>query len=162
MNWDAIGAVGEIVGAIAVLVSLVFVGLQVRHSALQTQKSNVLARADMTERAMRTFGDTVIELARSQELAVAFRKVMFKPSDLTDEELTTVLAYFNVWLHRHRTAFVSVSEGLIDARVMTDFDNTTKWYLTAPAFREEWKRNQSNGLFTGEFSDHVEGLIDRA
>jgi hypothetical protein len=32
LNWDAIGAIGEIVGAIAVLISLVYLALQVKKS----------------------------------------------------------------------------------------------------------------------------------
>ena len=159
MDWDAIGAVGEIIGAIAVLISLIFVGLQVRLSAAQTEKSNALAREDMNERAMRTFGDTVVELARNQELALAFRKVMIKPAELTEGELTIVLAFFNVWLHRHRTAFLSVADGLIDPQVILDFDSSTKWYLTSPLFKNEWIRTKNTGAFTGEFSDHIEGLI---
>ncbi len=159
MNWEAIGAIGEIVGAIAVLISLIFIGLQVRQSAAQTAKSNLLARADMTERAMRAFGDTAIELSRSQELSSAFRKAMFKSSKLTDDEQTIVFTYFNVWLQRHRSAFMSVPENLIDARVMDDYDNTTRWYLTAQAFRDEFRRNQNNGIFSGEFSDHIQSLM---
>ena len=94
MNWEAIGAIGEIVGAIAVLISLVFIGLQVRLSAAQTAKSNLLARADMTERAMRAFGDTAIELSRSQELSSALRNVMFKSSELAADGQTMVFAFF--------------------------------------------------------------------
>ena len=33
MNWEAIGAIGELTGAFAVVVSLIYVGVQVRHSA---------------------------------------------------------------------------------------------------------------------------------
>ena len=33
MDWDAIGAIGEIVGASAVLISLFYVGLQVRQNS---------------------------------------------------------------------------------------------------------------------------------
>ena len=32
MNWDAIGAIGEIVGAFAVLITLVYLAKQIRHS----------------------------------------------------------------------------------------------------------------------------------
>ena len=32
MNWDAVGAVGEIVGAAAVVISLIYVGTQIRHN----------------------------------------------------------------------------------------------------------------------------------
>lgn len=37
MNWDAIGAVGEITGASAVVVSLVYLALQIRHASKTTQ-----------------------------------------------------------------------------------------------------------------------------
>ena len=41
MNWEAIGAIGEIVGAIAVLVTLIFLILQIQQNtiALQQQTS---------------------------------------------------------------------------------------------------------------------------
>ncbi len=32
MNWEAIGAIGQMIGALAVFASLVFVGLQIRQS----------------------------------------------------------------------------------------------------------------------------------
>ena len=37
MNWDAIGAVGEILGAMAVIASLIFVGVQIRSNTRATQ-----------------------------------------------------------------------------------------------------------------------------
>ena len=33
MNWEAIGAVGEIVGAVAVVLTLIYLAVQVRHNA---------------------------------------------------------------------------------------------------------------------------------
>ena len=155
MGWDAIGAIGEITGSIAVLISLIFVGLQVRHSAEQTKTSNLLARADMSERSVRTAGDTVSELARNPELANAFRKVMFERAELTPLEHTQVASYFNVWLMRHRAAFISASNGLIDAQLVREIDATTQWYLTAPVFAEEWHYGQKNGIFSGDFAKHV-------
>jgi hypothetical protein len=32
MNWDAIGAIGEVIGAIAVVLSLIYLSFQIRHS----------------------------------------------------------------------------------------------------------------------------------
>jgi hypothetical protein len=37
MNWEAIGAIGEIIGALAVVASLAYLALQIRHSAASTQ-----------------------------------------------------------------------------------------------------------------------------
>ena len=58
MNWDAIRAVGEIVGAVAVVGTLGYLALQIRHSANQstanselvyssTSKSSIAGSADI-------------------------------------------------------------------------------------------------------------------
>jgi len=41
MNWDAIGAIGEIVGATAVFVSLIYLAIQIRTSNRASQQSSV-------------------------------------------------------------------------------------------------------------------------
>jgi len=33
MNWDAIGAIGEIIGALAVVVTLIYLAIQTRHNS---------------------------------------------------------------------------------------------------------------------------------
>ena len=58
MNWDAIAAVGEIVGAVAVVGTLGYLALQIRHSPNQstanselvysgTSKSSIIGSADI-------------------------------------------------------------------------------------------------------------------
>jgi len=48
MNWDAIGAVGEILGAIAVIATLVYLARQIRHSVS-------LARAEQNQSVMELY-----------------------------------------------------------------------------------------------------------
>ena len=43
MNWEAIGAVGEIVGATAVVLTLIYLAVQVRHGTRATQAASVQA-----------------------------------------------------------------------------------------------------------------------
>lgn len=38
MNWDAIGAIGEVVGALAVVISLVYLALQIRQNSRQVEE----------------------------------------------------------------------------------------------------------------------------
>ncbi len=45
MNWDAIGAIGEIVGALAVVLTLVYLAYQVRYAKTATLDQNRLTRA---------------------------------------------------------------------------------------------------------------------
>lgn len=46
MNWEAIGAVGEIIGALAVLISLIYLALQVRQN---TMVMRAAAKQNLTE-----------------------------------------------------------------------------------------------------------------
>lgn len=50
MNWDAIGAIGEIIGAIAVVVSLVYLAIQIRQNTQQISQGNEATRLAALER----------------------------------------------------------------------------------------------------------------
>ena len=39
MNWDAIGAIAELLGAVGVIASLVYLATQIRHSREQTERN---------------------------------------------------------------------------------------------------------------------------
>ncbi|PHS22624.1 MAG: hypothetical protein COA85_11120 [Robiginitomaculum sp.] len=155
MTLEEIYFIGQTVAVVAILASLVFVGLQVRQSNRAAVQANRLARADMSERTMRFFGDTMGELMRHPELAAAFRKVMFDDTKLTPVELTQILTFLNTTLNIHRTAFLSFSDGLIDERVMQAYESNTTWYLTAPIFAREWRRMLNMQMFDDEFANYV-------
>ena len=40
MNWDAVGGIAEVIGAAGVIGSLLYVGLQIRHNTIATQRTN--------------------------------------------------------------------------------------------------------------------------
>jgi hypothetical protein len=44
MNWEALGAIGEIVGAVAVIVTLVYLAIQVRHSSKTLEENTAQLR----------------------------------------------------------------------------------------------------------------------
>ena len=48
MNWEAIGAIGEIIGAVAVLVTLIYLATQVRQNTNAVRTSGVSAWIDAT------------------------------------------------------------------------------------------------------------------
>ena len=45
MNWEAIGAIGEIVGAVAVVLTLAYLAIQVRHAKEAAADTNRLERS---------------------------------------------------------------------------------------------------------------------
>jgi len=55
MNWDAIGAVAEMLAAIGVIISLVFVGLQVRKGLAESRAATKQATTDTEVTVVSTF-----------------------------------------------------------------------------------------------------------
>ena len=62
MNWEAIGAVGEILGAIAVIGSLLFVGMQIRGNTRATQAA---AAHNLTN----TFNGVIRSITKDPEMS---------------------------------------------------------------------------------------------
>ena len=56
MNWEAISAVGEIVGAIAVVVTLIYLAAQIRRGTSATQAASVQAAAALDHEFLMAIG----------------------------------------------------------------------------------------------------------
>ena len=47
MNWEAVAAVGELISAFAVLATLIYLAVQVRHSKELLERSEKIALSDV-------------------------------------------------------------------------------------------------------------------
>lgn len=79
MNWEAIGAIAEILGAVAVLVTLAYLAVQVRHVREQNQ-SNAL------DHIIEALNDFAGHIAESESLAGIITRGRVSYSALSDEE----------------------------------------------------------------------------
>ena len=57
MNWDAIGAIAELLAAVGVIISLIFVGLQVRKSNAEARLATIQATTDTEVMMVSTLAD---------------------------------------------------------------------------------------------------------
>ena len=57
MNWDAIGAIAELLAAIGVIISLIFVGLQVRKSNEEARTATMQATTDTEMMMVQIFAE---------------------------------------------------------------------------------------------------------
>jgi hypothetical protein len=79
MNWDAIGAIGEIIGASAVVVSLVYLATQIR---VQNTESRIAGNHAILE----GFRNSIAELASPNFSDISYR-CMKSVDPLTGQEL---------------------------------------------------------------------------
>ena len=79
MNWEAIGAVGEVLGAMAVVVTLIFLIQQLRQTSLQL-------RLNSSQTASNTYSGRIREVLTNPELTRVFRNGLDHYSDLSPDD----------------------------------------------------------------------------
>lgn len=150
MNWDAIGAVGEIIGAVAVLVTLIYLAIQVRH-ARRAQQAEAI-RANRLER---------------REYHTDFRDSPYLPkiySKLENgEELDTEEDY-RLLNHNAATWGLWYSEW-VQTQLQwrgpyATSQNTTFFILFSLPRSIEFFEQHGRSLYPSEFTNYVQALLD--
>jgi len=95
MNWEAVGAVGELLGGVAVLVTLIYLALQVRKSQVALEV-NTLEQAQMIQ----------VEMTR---LLVENSEIFAKANSGIELNDSEDLTFRHIMYNRNYQAFVSYS-----------------------------------------------------
>jgi hypothetical protein len=119
MNWDAIGATGEIIGAAAVVISLLYLGLQIRG---QTRQARFAAAHDISlgyREAMNHFSST--------HISQVFTKSLSSVDDLEDFELFQLVLGAQKMLRVWEEAFYLNQEGQLHGKYWGGITSAVWW-----------------------------------
>ena len=109
MNWDAIGAAGEIIGAAAVVVSLLYLAVQMRQSnrlvARAAEKEILAVRADYNK-----------FVASDPKLNELFWKGIDTPELLNEAERQRFLNLYAPMARHLESVYLDIREGFISGR----------------------------------------------
>lgn len=111
MNWEAVGAVAELLGVITVIVTVMYLALQVRHA---TSVAKSVARQTAAQMNIETIGVSL----DSQILSVASMKAT-KGEELTPEELSNYLRWIWMRMRVVENAYFQFQDGLLDLEAWT-------------------------------------------
>ena len=150
MNWEAIGATAEIFGVVAILVSLIYVAIQIR-------QSNNVARADAERAVLENWRQALDSLVVDTPTTDAFLRGLADFDSLTPVEKTR-LSYKLIELNAvHHTMELMGKKGLVDDTLVQLTENVMFSYILTPGGRRWWAMN---GPFLPNF-DAIEKRIDR-
>ena len=127
MDWDSVGAIGEIIGAVAVVVSLFYVGSQVKQNATSV-------RGQTHESITRTMVDVNLLLASDPDLSVAISRAN-AGKELSNEQYQRTLNVLGASLRIAATAHHQHSLGLLDdeeLEILTKGTPVSYTHLTLP------------------------------
>jgi hypothetical protein len=150
MNWDAIGAIGEIIGAMAVFLTLVYLALQIR----QNTKAVQAAAVDASVGKLNDVRETMYENA---EIASIYIQGLAEPDQLDEESRlrfrllihNILLAISNVY---SQTGLTGLSLSTWESQILI-----VKRIISTPGGQRFWKASRLE--FEETFRDQVDGIL---
>jgi hypothetical protein len=132
VDWNAVSAIAGVMGAIAVIVTVAYLAMQVRDNTRATHSQTYyLATSALAEMAGMIGGD--------KELARIFRIGMVNPDDLDEDEIVQ-FGYLGISLFRRfENVFFQYQSGMIDEDFWTGHRDNILWFFHRPGMQAWWQ-----------------------
>ena len=155
-NWDAVGAIGEIVGSGVVLISLIYIAIQVRDTKTATERTSRTERINNLSRTMLETPQLATIVAKVNEVdgSNPFVMEMCSTYGLSLAESELYLRYLSINWRQLETDFLTVKD---EAYVATPI----RVQLNMPSSRRfiEIQGRRFNNLFV-EYVDKLKSELD--
>lgn len=144
MNWDAIGAIGEIIGALAVFLTLIYLATQIRQNTVAIKGSTLNS---ITEHKQ-------FEIRWSSEIGSTFRKAIEDPNGLTEVEEFLMSDWLISSLVARENEYYQFRQGLLDHENWESSEKAIRMNLGYP-WAQNWWHATSAVTFGDRFVDYV-------
>lgn len=153
MTLQDLGSIGELVGGVAVVVSLIYLGIQIRHNTRGLEQNAELMRLSFEESIRREAIEFRSTIAQNPSLSSIWRRGLGTEPDLeVGERVQFELLMANV-VSILRAQFDAESRGLTSPKRGVYF----KAVAATPGFRRWWDRSGIRD--DAGFSAHVATLL---
>ena len=146
MNWEAIGAIGEILGALAVVATLAYLSVQIRQN---TKVARSATRQAIAESAQSLTSD----LIHTPDMAEIFLRHL-QGEELTPTEAFKLQGRCYRDMRHWENIFYQVREGLLSEEEWTGFRRNLAALFEIHAYQDYWS-NESR-LYSDAFRKEVD------
>ena len=153
MNWDAIGAIGEVVGAMAVVLSLIYLSFQIRHATKASEDASFRSLVDSS-------GDQLRSMVEPSNRGIVLKGLGDYQSLNSEEKFVFDCELLQLITIAESSAIAKEAE-LIEGQILEDWSYyfSTR-YFPYPGFREWWMG--AKGVFSLEFRKWIDAEIAKA
>jgi len=153
MNWDAIGAIGEVFGALAVVISVVYLAVQVRK---QIEESRLSATRDLHEH----YQTLLASLTSDPTLTDLYGKGVQDYDSLPNTERLRLSIYFQRLFRQLEQVFLHTTKGNLDPGFFRSIDSVHLECLTFPGIQQWWAGSKQ--FFDEAFRSHTDRMLVNA
>ena len=153
MDLEQLYYLGELVGVVAIIGSLLFVGVQMRQSTLATRAASHHAITD-------TMVQANLAVAQNSELAGIWSSGMKDRGSLNEQQRWQLDMQLLCYFHIFDTMFYQARVGAGDEGLLQSEAEGLAFLLSQPGVREWWNENPFG--FSPEFRDCINSLTSEA
>ena len=158
MNWEAIGALGEIVGALAVVLTLAYLAIQVRHAKEEAADTNRLERSKgVRDMMLASAADSGLRenLTKGLQLSDYYNEIASNLNMSSDEAASfdwAMLYWF--WLHWGQYASTTKESDVEELR------NVISGFYRNPGVRVCWEKSPwARPVLEKDFVNFVDEIL---
>ena len=144
--------VADMVGAVAIIVSLIYVSIQVRDN------TNAIKSA-ATNDAATAVQEWYMVLGSSEQTSKIFYNGMTKPESLTNEQMFQFMMIAHAGMLGFQNAFELAEQGTLDPEIRDSITNTLAGTKDLPGYKIYWQQRGSQ--FNPQFREFIEDLNAR-
>ena len=157
MNWEAVAAIAESVGAIVVVVTLLYLAMQIRQNTAMNASAIRQSFYDYTTRQM-------LQGVESSEFNALLARGMMTNEDLSDGERVQMLRFLQAVLVGYQGAYFQYRHKALNK---DDWDMCRAllrsfWLLPGKEMARQWQQFKTGGFLDAEFVVEAEKLRDEA
>ena len=153
MNWEAIGAVGETLGATAVVISLVYVAIQIRQNTNET-------RMQRTQSLISANAEVNLQMADNKELGELFQAAVLDYQKLSGSDQMRFGALAFSAFNRYSFAYHQFLNNQWEEIFWDLIERELLVFLNLPVAHAWWEKDKSR--FLPVFVAHLDALIEQA
>lgn len=155
MNWDAVGAIAELVGAVGVIASLAYLALQIRQNTQHIDFNTRAIRSSTFQNFSDTFGGFEDLLLENEDLGRVWIAGISGELEAHDGERIQFNNLAHKFFRMYEVLFLQYQSGLVETSLFESAHRFPDQLLMRRGLRSYWANNRRR------YSDEFVGYIER-
>jgi hypothetical protein len=156
MSLEEWGAIAEIIAALAVVITLVYLAIQVKHSKESLDANTKAIRGQAISDVTRNVHDQMQMLAQGHDMTEWFDSFV-KGDTLDSKKALLTDAFLSAVFMARQNEFLQWRQGLLDEAVFQSLHHVTRLLLLSPN-GEHWWLYEGRSMYAPEFVEFVDEL----
>lgn len=150
MNWEALGAIANLLAAVGVIATLMYLSIQIRQNTKAVRSSSI-------QNLVQSFSTTAQAAVENEHIIPLLLKGNAGVDGLTEVERARLHFWFIMTFRRFEGVYFQRDLGIVDADVIDGFERSHVAILASKSAQQWWA--DSKGIFNSGFVSYLEELL---